>query len=193
MTDNAAAGKYSTRTELDIQGNQRSVTDALGRQIAAYDYDLLGNRIHQSSMEAGQRWMLNDATGKDIRSWDGRGHNRRARTTPCVGLPICLCWGLMQRTPIRGRSRWSFATPQTIYGEGQANAKTLNLCTRVFQQSDVAGLIVNMALNPTTNSARGLRLQGQLAAQLLGSSFPTRRQLTDWNGATPPLLTAWVV
>ena len=40
-----------------------------------YDYDMLGNRIHQASMEAGERWMLNDLMGKPIRAWDSRGHN----------------------------------------------------------------------------------------------------------------------
>ena len=38
-----------------------------------YDYDMLGNRIHQASMEAGERWMLNDVAGKPIRAWDSRG------------------------------------------------------------------------------------------------------------------------
>ena len=42
-----------------------------------YDYDMLGTRIHQASMEAGERWMLNDATGKPIRAWDSRGFTRR--------------------------------------------------------------------------------------------------------------------
>ncbi len=32
IADNAAAGKYPTRLELDIEGNQRSVTDALGAE-----------------------------------------------------------------------------------------------------------------------------------------------------------------
>ncbi len=30
--------------------------------------------IHQASMEAGERWMLNDVTGKPIHAWDSRGH-----------------------------------------------------------------------------------------------------------------------
>ncbi|MCX7669121.1 MAG: toxin, partial [Anaerolineae bacterium] len=49
---------YPTRVELDIEGNQRAVRDAvqqngdaLGRIVMRYDYDLLGNRIHQASME----------------------------------------------------------------------------------------------------------------------------------------------
>ena len=62
--------KYETRVELDIEGNQRSVTDALKRKVMVYDYDLLGNVIHQHSMEAGERWMLNNVAGNAIRRWD---------------------------------------------------------------------------------------------------------------------------
>jgi len=54
---------YETRTILDIEGNQREVRDAIkqsgdvqGRIVMRYDYDMLGNRIHQASMEAGERW-----------------------------------------------------------------------------------------------------------------------------------------
>ena len=42
-----------------------------------YDYDLLGTSIHQASMEAGERWMLNDVTGKPIYAWDSRNHQFR--------------------------------------------------------------------------------------------------------------------
>jgi len=42
-----------------------------------YDYDMLGSKIHQASMEAGERWMLSDVTGKPIRAWDSRGHEFR--------------------------------------------------------------------------------------------------------------------
>ena len=49
--------------------------DPLGRIVMRYAYDMLGNRIHQLSMEAGARWMLNDVAGKPIRAWDSRGHN----------------------------------------------------------------------------------------------------------------------
>ena len=62
---------------FDIEGNQREVEDALGRVVMRYDYDMLGNRIHQASMEAGQRWTLGDVTGKPIRAWDSRGHTLR--------------------------------------------------------------------------------------------------------------------
>ena len=51
---------------FDIEGNQREVIDAKDRVVMRYDYDMLGNRIHQASMEAGERWMLNDVAGKPI-------------------------------------------------------------------------------------------------------------------------------
>ena len=53
------------------------MTDALDREVVIYDYAMPGERIHQASMEAGERWMLDDVTGKTIRSWDSRGHNFR--------------------------------------------------------------------------------------------------------------------
>ncbi len=73
--DSTPADEFQpTRTELDIEGNQRSVTDALGRVVIRYDYDLLGHRIHSSSMEAGQRWILSDVLGKPLYAWDSRDH-----------------------------------------------------------------------------------------------------------------------
>src|SRR5262249_11171194 len=64
--------QYTTRTVLDIEGNQREIIDALGRTIMRYDYDMPGTRIHQASMEAGERWMLNEVAGKQIRGWNSR-------------------------------------------------------------------------------------------------------------------------
>ena len=46
-----------------------------------YDYDLLGNRVHQASMDAGERWTLSDVAGKPIRSWDAAGSCGGRRTT----------------------------------------------------------------------------------------------------------------
>jgi hypothetical protein len=54
----------NARTVRDIEGNQREVIDALDRIVMRYDYDMLGTRLHQASMEAGERWMLNDVTEK---------------------------------------------------------------------------------------------------------------------------------
>ena len=45
----------------------------------SYDYDMLGNRIHSASMDAGERWTLNDVAGRALYGWDSRDH--RLRTT----------------------------------------------------------------------------------------------------------------
>ena len=66
----AAPIRHATRVRLDIEGNQREVTDALDRVVMRYDYDMLGQRLHEASMEAGARWTLNDVAG----SWS---HNCR--------------------------------------------------------------------------------------------------------------------
>ena len=65
---------YHTRVKLDLEGNQRAITDALERVVMEYDYDMLGNQVHQASMEAGERWSLNGVAGQPIRAWDSRGH-----------------------------------------------------------------------------------------------------------------------
>ena len=83
--DNAIVEEtYPTRVELDIEGNQRAIRDAVVRMATCWvasscvtTTTCSGNRIHQASMEAGERWMLNDVAGKPIRAWDSRGFARR--------------------------------------------------------------------------------------------------------------------
>src|SRR5262249_7378167 len=77
IDDNSVAGAYQTHVELDIENNQRSITDALGRKVVNYDYDLLSARLHQASVDAGERWLLNDALGKPLLAWDSRDHQVR--------------------------------------------------------------------------------------------------------------------
>ncbi len=76
---------YPTRIFFDIEGNQPGSGDAKldpvsrkGRIVMRYDYDMLGNRVHQASMEAGERWMLSDVAGNPIRAWDSRDHQFRS-------------------------------------------------------------------------------------------------------------------
>ena len=144
--------KYATHVELDIEGNPRLVRDAivhdgdaLGRIVMRYHYDMLGNRIHQASMEAGERWILNDVTGKPIRAWDSRGFTRR-----------------MTYDELR-RSTALFVTANgverlaelTVYGEGQGTAN--NHRTRVFQVFDGAGIATSEAYDFKGNLGRSKR------------------------------------
>jgi len=73
---------FKTKIELDVEGNLRKVTDARelpennnkGNTVIQYKYDMLGNLVHQNSMDAGQRWLLINILGKPLRTWDERNH-----------------------------------------------------------------------------------------------------------------------
>jgi RHS repeat-associated protein len=132
--DPAQPGKhllFATRVVLDIEGNQREVIDAKDRVVMRYGYDMLGTRIHQTSMEAGERWMLNDVTGKPIRAWDSRGFMRRmAYDKLRRPTELYVTDNVVERL-----------TENTVYGEGQGNAK--NHRARVYQVFDGAGVVTS--------------------------------------------------
>ncbi|MDE3742116.1 SpvB/TcaC N-terminal domain-containing protein [Maribacter polysaccharolyticus] len=65
---------YSTFIDLDVEGNARSVIDARGNVVMSYNYNMLGHRLSQSSMDAGVHWKFNDVLGLTIHSWDQRDH-----------------------------------------------------------------------------------------------------------------------
>ncbi|MET3108355.1 RHS repeat-associated protein [Oxalobacteraceae bacterium GrIS 2.11] len=63
---------YVTRTVFDVEGNQLAMIDALERVVLQCAYGMMRNRLYQRSMEAGARWMVNDAVGKPLRIWNSR-------------------------------------------------------------------------------------------------------------------------
>lgn len=180
---------YPTRVALDIEGNQREVRDAivqagdpLGRIVMKYDYDLLGNRIHQASMEAGERWMLNDVTSKPIRAWDSRGHAFRTEYD-ALRRPVKA---LVQGADPQNQNL-EILFEQTVYGDrvGPSDDKALNLRTRVFRHFDNAGIVTNFGRNPITNKDEAYDFKGNL----LRSSRELAQQykgLIDWNAVQPP-------
>jgi len=140
-----AGGKpilFPTRTVLDVEGNQREVIDALGRVVMRYDYDMLGNRIHQASMEAGERWTLADVAGKPIRRWDSRGHNFR-HAYDALRRPTQQ-WVLGATPDSDPRTRaMELLVDKIEYGEAAPDAATKGLRTRIWQHRDSAGLLTN--------------------------------------------------
>jgi len=125
---------YATRVVLGLKGNQLEITDAHARVVMRYDYNLLGNRIHQSSMEAGESWTLNDVVGKPIYAWDSR--NNQFRTTyDALRRPICVY--------LREEDRPESLVGRTIYGEGQPDAESSNLRGKVFEHYDQAGVVTS--------------------------------------------------
>lgn len=166
---------YCMRVLFDIEGNQREVIDAKDRVVMRYDYDMLGNRIHQASMEAGERWTLNDVAGQSIRSWDGRGHQFKTEYDPL-------------RRPLRHFVRGTdviHSDPRTLnrdvlferieYGEGQANDIALNLRNRVFKQYDGVGVVTSEAYDFKGNLLRSTR-----------ELVPDYKNIIDWAVVQPP-------
>jgi RHS repeat-associated protein len=184
VDNNGAAGKYPTRVQLDIQRRHRTITDALGRTAATFDYDLLGARLRETSMEAGQRWQLNDAAGKAIRNWDSRGHNRR---TAYDALRRPTGQFVLGTDPANSDPRTlggEVCYESVIYGEGQPTDQALNLRTRVYRRNDPTGYARNSAPNPTTQQTQAYDFKGnQLGgARQFVAAVDT---LTNWSGAAP--------
>jgi len=122
-----------SRVDLDIEGNQRLARDAdqqagdpLGRIVASYDYDMRGTRIHQLSMEAGARWMLNDIVGNPIRTMDTRGHNA-AYGYDQLRRPSTLTVRGTTSDSDRRTFNGDIQVDRIEYGETQANAEEFNL------------------------------------------------------------------
>ena len=213
--------EFRTRVELDIEGNQRKVYDErklpdadnlpLGalqqRIVMQYAYDMLGNRIHQQSQEAGARWMLNDVAGKPIRAWDSRGHDF---TTKYDAL----------RRPIEQYVRGNFSDadplkpnsdPRTLnppneagllvdkieYGEPPLNptheqeteAQRLNLRTRIVRHFDSAGIATNARLDAAGNPTEAYDFKGNLllSTRQLVSDY---KAIPDWSRNPRPELDA---
>ena len=179
--------KYRTRVTLSFAGQQREIFDAKDRMIVRSDYDLSGNRIHQVSMEAGERWMLVDVAGNLIRTWDSRDHEFRSEYDE-LRRPVRQ-W--VRPTGPNSNLQAEVLFETTEYGEGQQNAAALNLRTRIFRRRDTAGIVTNVSANPAT---------GQLEAfDFKGNALHETRQFTqnyssiiDWSVAPAMEATVYV-
>jgi RHS repeat-associated protein len=157
---------HPTRTALDVEGNVRAVADALDRVVVRYGWDLLGRRIHEASMDAGERWTLDDAAGRTCFTWDSRGH--RLRTAyDALARPTGVF--------LREGAAAEVQVERTVYGEAAFGAPgAANLRGRVFRRHDQAGIVTTGAYD------------------FKGNPLHTRRELAqsydatlDWQGAVP--------
>jgi RHS repeat-associated protein len=142
VADNGDGQYFRTRSVLDIEGNQRAVIDPLDRVVVRYDYDMLSTRIHQASMEAGERWMLHDVLGKPARAWNSRGFVFRTEYDHLRRPVKSFVSGGAKPMP------HEILFERTIYGDSaetglsQAQREHANLRGKVFQHFDGAGVVV---------------------------------------------------
>jgi RHS repeat-associated protein len=154
---------HSTRVVYDIEGNQRDVIDALDRIVMRYDYDMLGGQVYSTSMEAGERWMLNDAAGKPLYGWNSRDH--RLRTTyDALRRPT--------EVHLQEGGGAELLVARTVYGESQTNAEASNLRGKPYQAFDGAGVVTTGAYDFKGNLLSSSR---QLAADY--------KSTPDWSAA----------
>jgi len=161
IADNGPAGKYKSFSDADIEGNQLSVTNALGHLITRSGYDMLGAALYHTSPEGGERWTFNDVMGKTLRVWDSRGHLFRYEYDT-LHRPIKI---FMQE----GASP-EINTEKLVYGETLQNAKADNLRGKIYQHFDPAGVVVNQSYDLGANR---LQLSRQLCTGY--------KDNIDWN------------
>jgi RHS repeat-associated protein len=172
--------QFSARVHLDVEGNQREVRDAVeqdgdaqGRVVMRYDYDLLGNRIHQASMEAGERWMLNDVVGTPIRAWDSRGHAFSTEYDPLRRPLRSFVAGVDPADPDQ-----EILTERLVYGEQHPQGELRNLRGQLYLHLDQAGMVTNEDHDFKGNLLRGSR---RLAREY--------KQAIDWTAVDAVLPT----
>jgi RHS repeat-associated protein len=139
---------YATRTVLDIESNERAVVDAKERIVIRADYDLLGNRIHQMSMEAGERWLLNDVLDKPLYVWTSRIQRIRA-TYDQLRRPV--------ESFLRDSASAEILVGRIKYGESQPKAELNNLRGKEVQVLDQAGVVTNVEYDFKGNLLRSRR------------------------------------
>jgi RHS repeat-associated protein len=152
---------YNTRANLDIEGNHRQIIDAKDRIITAYDYNMLSTRIHQSTMEAGEHWMLNDVAGKPFYSWDSRNRQFHTRYD-----------GLRRPTDalLRQDGGAEILVARTVYGETEPDPEANNLRGKVSRLFDQAGVAMSDKFD-----FKGNLLQSR---RIIAREYKT---ILDWN------------
>ena len=152
-----------TRIAYDIEGNQREIVDANGRVVMRYDFDMLGTRIREISMEAAQRRMLHDIGGQEVLAWDSRGKRLR-RSYDALRRPedVYLQEGASAEQLIE----------HTVFGERAPDPPAANLRGKVYQHYDQAGLVTHEAYDFKGNLLSARR---QLAQEY--------RTALDWSSA----------
>ena len=104
-----------------------------------------GNLLFQHSMDAGDRWMFNDAAGKPLFAWDSRGFRSRM-TYDRLHRPVGVFVSAAGDTTLDGAPRDAALPPgpealieRRVYGETHPDTSA-NLRGKLYQVYDGAGV-----------------------------------------------------
>lgn len=156
---------FNTIIQSDIEGNARKVIDARGNTVMEYKYDMLGHRVYQKSMDAGERWILNNVMGNPVNRWDQRGHIFSYNYDPLQRPTQMKVWGGNGEFPLDNIYQ------KIVYGEGQPDDRQKNLRGQVAQFYDTAGKLQSLRYDLKGNLLEGTR---QLAKDY--------KNVVDWSG-----------
>ncbi len=193
--------KYVTFTKLDAEGKPLWIRDARGNLVMQYItpskstrwadesneaipdnavpcYDIAGNLLFQHSMDAGDRWMLNDAAGKALYAWDLNERRESDSTTVMENRLFNTKYDRLHR-PTEQWLTINNGTPQMIerftYGEGAASDKQNNLRGQLREHVDQSGRKTVRAYDFKSNI---LTVERQLASDY-------RAPIIGWEPGSP--------
>ncbi|MFI7575646.1 SpvB/TcaC N-terminal domain-containing protein [Micromonospora sp. NPDC049497] len=137
IEDNGSAGRYETRTELDLAGNALTVTDARGVRTTEGVFDMRGRALRTTSPDAGETRVLPDAADQPVRAWRSGDSETR------IGYDAL-------RRPVRQWAREGGLGERLVqvvtYGDtlapdDDAAVTAGNLRTRAVRTHDTAGVV----------------------------------------------------
>lgn len=111
--------------------------DTVLEMVMTYKYDMLGHRVYKNSMDAGERWMLNDIAGNPVLTWDSRDHVL-SYVYDALRRPLAI-----KVQGGDGTAPLDNIYERNIYGEGQPDEYLNNLRGQIYLLYDTAGRIRN--------------------------------------------------
>jgi RHS repeat-associated protein len=121
-----------TRTDYDIEGNQRSVVDAMQRPVMSWDYSMVGLPWRSRSMDSGKRLMLAAVDGKPVAEWDDAMKRRILHEFDRLRRPV----------KVRVREAGDESVRESyVYGENVDGGAERYLRGRLYRQQDDAGTL----------------------------------------------------
>ncbi|MDB4891181.1 MAG: insecticidal toxin complex protein TcdB family [Gemmatimonadetes bacterium] len=159
--------RHVTYTKLDAEGKPLWIRDARKNLVMQYitspkpvrwndepneaipatsvpAYDIAGNLLFQHSMDAGDRWMINDAASKALFAWDSRdnvfvsSHDELHRPTTLSLINASFANGIVVEL--------------TQYALRTAADLAANRCGKALRVFDQSGVITNVAFDFKENS-----------------------------------------
>lgn len=152
IKDNGPRGTMTTRSSIDIQGNQYEQYDALNRLAMYAKFNMTGTALYTGSPDSGERWALADVMSRPFLTWNGRGFRERAVYDANSRLIESY-----SRHDGSGNNSPESLVAQYIYGETVANADASNLRGQAYLLRDQSGTVTTPKFDFKSNLLRSER------------------------------------